>query len=328
VNGYDAAQVDDLLRRIAAEIDADRPIEPLIENARFLTRGKRLYDIDAVDWFLDDLLHRERHPEKARTSGDPWRGLGVVAPLPGGGRNWHNDLAEKCTSEWHEFGQQPGTHLRWRWVRYGSSRRELCTAEQQTLASLRESGRSVIVSAGKRSFVFTRPGGAGSSSPDIAEIAARSSRDYAGHFAEQAASGRARAEASGRKPSIAQRLAEVSSRAPLHLAQLVDEAGIPILYTSGVNYGHRACACISFPGQRWLRFFVRGTGRTNAIMTAVDEAGNRAVRYRIVGAGYMLGREKVEITVHPDRDLTDELVLAIAISAPWLSPYFDQPGGG
>ncbi len=322
--GYDVAQVDDLLRRIAAEIDADRPIEPLIENARFQTRGKRLYHIDAVDWFLDQLLLHERHPERAGTR-DPWRDLGVVAQLPRGGRN---DLAEKCTNEWYEFGQQPGTHLRWRWVRYGSLRRELRTAEQQPLASLRESGRSVTVSVGGRSFTFTRPGRAGSSSPGIAEIVARSSRDYAGHFAEQTTSGRAQAEASGRKPSIAQRLAEVSSRPPLHLEQLVDEAGIPILYTSGINYSYRACACISFPDQRWLRFFVRGTGRTNAIMTAVDQAGNRVVRYRNIGAGYMLGREKIEITVHPDRDLTDELMLAITISAPWLIPYFDTPGGG
>jgi hypothetical protein len=323
--GYDVVQVDHLLRRIAAEIDVGRPIEPLIENARFQTRGKLRYDTDAVDWFLDQILYRERHPEKAGTSGDPWRDLGVVAQFPRGGRN---DLARKCTGEWDEFDQQPGTHLRWRWVRYGSSRRELCTTEQQPLASLQESGRSVTVTAGERSFTFTRPGRAGSSSPDIAEIAARSSRDYAGHFAEQTTSGRAQAEASGRKPSIARRLAEDNSRPPLHLRQLVDDAGIPILYTSGVNYSHRACACISFPDQRWLRFFVRGTGRKNAIMTAVDQAGNKAVRYRITGAGYVLGREKVEITIHPDRDLTDELMLTITISAPWLIPYFDTPGGG
>ena len=49
-------------------------------------------------------------------------------------------------------------------------------------------------------------------------------------------------------------------------------------------------------------------------MTAVDEAGNRAVRYRIPGR--LTGG--IEITVHPDRELTDELVVAIAISAPWL----------
>ena len=42
----------------------------------------------------------------------------------------------------------------------------------------------------------------------------------------------------------------------------------------------------------------------------------------------MLGREKVEITAHPDRELTDELTLAIVISAQWLIPYFDTPGCG
>ena len=65
-----------------------------------------------------------------------------------------------------------------------------------------------------------------------------------------------------------------------------------ILYTSGVNYRGKACACISFPISSGSGF-VRGTRRTN-----------------------------------PDRDLTDVLGLAIAISAPWLSPYFDTPGGG
>jgi hypothetical protein len=63
-------------------------------------------------------------------------------------------------------------------------------------------------------------------------------------------------------------------------------------------------------------------------MTAVDQAGNKVARYRVTGMFYIFGRDKVEITVHPDRDLTDVLVLAIAISVPWLSPYFDTPGGG
>jgi DivIVA domain-containing protein len=337
--GYDVAQVDDLLRRIAAEIDADRPIEPLIENARFQTRGKRLYDTAAVDWFLDQLLLRERHPQRAGTGGDPWRDLDVTQltrsevndpakrPAIQAGLASGKHFREECANAWHEFGQQPGTHLRWRWVRYGSSRRELCTAEEQPLASLKGLGRYAAVSAGERNFTFTRPEHAGSSSPDIAEIAARSSRDYAGHFAEQPISGRAQAEASGRNPSTWQRLNEVRPP-PLFMNQLVDEAGIPILYTSGTIGNRRTYVCISFPDQRWLRFFVRGTGRTNAIMTAVDQAGNRVARYRIIGVGYMLGREKVEITVHPDRDLTDELVLAITISAPWLSRYFAQPGGG
>jgi DivIVA domain-containing protein len=39
VGGYDVAQVNDLLCRIAAEIDADRPIEPLIKNVSFRSSG-------------------------------------------------------------------------------------------------------------------------------------------------------------------------------------------------------------------------------------------------------------------------------------------------
>ena len=70
--GYDASEVDVLLGRVAAELDAGRPAGPLIENAKFQTRRKRQYDIDAVDWFLDQLLLHERHPrwpERTETLG-------------------------------------------------------------------------------------------------------------------------------------------------------------------------------------------------------------------------------------------------------------------
>jgi hypothetical protein len=63
-------------------------------------------------------------------------------------------------------------------------------------------------------------------------------------------------------------------------------------------------------------------------MTAVDEAGNSVVRYRIIPPRFFLRRSIVEITVHPGWPLTDELVLAIAISAPWLNSYFSEPRGG
>ena len=67
-------------------------------------------------------------------------------------------------------------------------------------------------------------------------------------------------------------------------------------------------------------------------MTAVDQAGNKVARYRIVGRGGNLNSllpiswwVPVEITVNPGWELTDELVLAIAISAPLLSTYFEDP---
>ena len=60
-------------------------------------------------------------------------------------------------------------------------------------------------------------------------------------------------------------------------------------------------------------------------MTAVDQAGNKVARYRLTGKLKLL---PIEITVHPDQQLTDELALVIALSAPWLSSYFTSSGGG
>jgi hypothetical protein len=105
--------------------------------------------------------------------------------------------------------------------------------------------------------------------------------------------------------------------------EVVDETGTPILYLSGRNFWCRACARVTFTDQRWLRFLVRGTKRATAIMTAVDQAGNKVARYRNAGRRFHPG-ETVEIAVHPDRKLTDELTLAIALSTPWLAWYFDR----
>ena len=109
--------------------------------------------------------------------------------------------------------------------------------------------------------------------------------------------------------------------------QVRDETGTPILYTAGGHGSGNAGGYIKFPGQRWLRFPVRGTGWTDAIMTAVDQAGNKVARYRLVRDKRRFWKT-TEITVHPDQRLTEELALAIAASAPWLSLYFRGEGGG
>jgi hypothetical protein len=112
--------------------------------------------------------------------------------------------------------------------------------------------------------------------------------------------------------------------------KLVDDTGTPILYTSGRNFERTARASVSFPDGRSLRFPVRGTHRANAIMTAVDQAGNSVARYRVTRLGRSGGlRNNVQVAIHPGWELTDELVLAITISVPWLSSYFSvQMGGG
>ena len=70
-------------------------------------------------------------------------------------------------------------------------------------------------------------------------------------------------------------------------------------------------------------------------MTAVDQAGNTVARYRLADKGRRLEWKSywnveipVEITVHPDWELTEERVLAIGISVPWLASYFETITGG
>lgn len=68
-------------------------------------------------------------------------------------------------------------------------------------------------------------------------------------------------------------------------------------------------------------------------MTAVDQSGNKVARYKTLAKGLDPGRsfglsQAIEITVHPSRKLTDELTLALAISAGWLVSYFDRGQGG
>jgi hypothetical protein len=327
---YEAREVDDLLCRVAAELDAGRPTGPLIESARFWrrrenfrTRATQGYDVEAVDWFLSQLLLLADCSRLPGIGGDPWRDLGDVAQLTRSGADgadrhrgvqaWlasDKHFAGECANAWRDFGQEPGTRLLYGRARGGH---ELCAADGETIAFRGGQLRVQTVSTGGRSFTFKKIRPARSTPPGFAEILARSERDFDGHFAKNRHSWMLLND-----PLIAPRR---------NVRELADEAGTPILYTSGQNFGSRAWTRISFPDQRWLRFLVRGTQKGNAIMTAVDQAGNRAVRYRIINSRYFAG-DTVEITVRPDWKLTDELALAIAISAPWLPGYFQTGGGG
>ena len=299
---YDAAQVNDLLGRIAAELDAGRPAAPLIAAAAF--QARRGYDAKAVDWFLDQLRRREDPAEAERTNADPWRDL---AADPYCIRRELGDLAgriaapsvQEYADAWRDFDQQPGTRLSW--VATGSLRRELRTAGQQTIAAVRSGMPTTLTTDGR---TFTRRAVSRSSWPSVAETI------------------------SGDRPGApAHMLNRQAGKRDLALRQLLDETGMPVLYTAGRHFDRKAGGYIKFPGQRWLRFPVRGTRRANVIMTAVDQAGNKVARYRLVPNRTGV-RERVEITVHPGQRLTDELTLAIALSAPWLRSYFASSGGG
>ena len=318
--GYDVAQVDDLLHRIADELDAGRPAEPLIRNAAFPWRWHG-YDTGAVDWFLGQLLFCPRPADLAELSADPWRDLGVVAQFSRSGfadfapgsrsagqsrRARDGYYAEQCQEAWRDFGRQPGMFLRMEWA--GLTSRELLTMEGQTIASMRGDFLWGLktVSIGQKSFTLRKVNTSLPAPPGVHEIEARTSRESVGHFAAKTGGSKYWRE--------------------LGLRELVDETGTPVMYTSGRQHSeYRAKASISFPDQRWLRFPVRGTRRVDAIMTAVDEAGNSVVRYRIIPSKFRRG---IEVAVHPGWTLTDELILAIAISDRWLISYFMTSGGG
>jgi hypothetical protein len=190
----------------------------------------------------------------------------------------------------------------------GIRRRELRTAGQQTVAAIRgrRLQRAATLSAGGRTFTLkpvtpsSWPGTAETISRDLPYAPARS-------------------------------LDRQTDERDPYLRQLLDETGIPVLYTAGVHIDRSARAYIKFPGQRWLRFPVRGTSPGNAIMTAVDQAGSKVARYRLAPHRHQWWTDvtnTVEIIIHPGQRLTEELALAIALSAPSLRSYFASRGGG
>jgi hypothetical protein len=311
--GYAPRQVNDLCRRIAAELDAGGAARSLIENAtlRRPVHGLR-YDIDAVDWFLDQFL---LPPDQSGVEGiadDPWGHLPVARVAQRTSEKYGFEL--QCDSAWRDFGQLSGTHLWFGKAARGLS--ELRTAEPQILASIR-GVLDKTFSAGGKSFTLQRTYAA--ESPVVAELLADAVRDHFGHYA--------------RNTPIRTIQTDLGWKLPGRAGGLVDETGTPSLYTAGHNYKWRACACIVFPDRWRLRFLVRGSVLGNAIMTAVDQAGNRVARYRYgrfdrSKRKVQRSPDSVEIIVHPDRKLTDELALALALSAGWLEQYFVRPQGG
>jgi len=303
-HGYRAWDVDDLVSRVAAELDAGRPAGPLIGTTELgKRRWGRRYDIDAVDWLLGQFLVRPGQFGPAGMGDDPWCGV-PVAQLAADGvsgqasryswvtssrRRSRANFARQCDRTWLDFDQLPGPRL---WHGFLGKLEVLCTEDRQLVASVRKG----VVSAGGRNFTCT--------------------------FL-------AKHKATPRKTW--------SSPLNSKWQTVMDEAKIPILYVGlRENYNWRALSSILFPDQRWLRFLVRGTREPNAVMTAVDQAGDTVARYRLNYNDLRVGHEKlrgypklVQIAVHPDRQLTDELALVLMMSARrWLEGYFERPSGG
>jgi DivIVA domain-containing protein len=327
-SGYDTAAVDLLLDRVAAELDAGRPVAHLIEDARFPWQPIQLrgglqggYSPAAVDWVLLQ-LHRQDDPA-ARA--DPWRSLpirrydmaspdGSATGLAGPARHGAaipvaarvraaRDYARECAEAWGDFGVPPGARLSL--VKTGVARSELRTAAQYALVSVRTAPTRALDRDG-RTYRLSRVKAA-----QWPAVAAEIGDDRPGSPAHLKRTGPA-----PRNGKEAVRRESPAVSGDRSLKSLAGRTGPPVLYTGGRHINRTDHGYVQFPGRRWLRFPVRGTQRSNAIMTAVDQAGRQVARYRIADS------RAIEITVHPDQGLTDELILMLALSARWVSRFF------
>jgi DivIVA domain-containing protein len=337
LGGYDTAAVDELLDRVADELDAGRPVANLIEGATFPPQPLRLskgfrggYDYASVDWVLSQLC-RQDDPE-ARA--DPWRNLpawnyriaspdaGAAQPtrvargaaaLPRNARaKAEKDFRKACAEACRDFATQPGAQLSL--VKTGIARWELRSPDRYVLVSARTTPTRTFDRDG-RTYRLSRVRRAQWQAV-AAEIGEEPTWSPA-HLPRTEPAARTEAGAAGAASGDG-----AVKRQSMSLKSLADAMGQTVLYTGGAHSDQYPGGYVRFPGRRWLRFPVRGTTRSNAIMTAVDQAGRQLARYMIAD------RRAIDIVVHPDQRLTDELILTVALSARWVSSFFTSSGGG
>jgi hypothetical protein len=288
--------------------------------------------VTAVHWLLGQLRRYDDDRDRARLEADPWRDLAAwdfserhadpgpsgtaavssaararPAPLTSADRDVPAvaDPAGGNADVWLACGGLPGIRLRW--VRTGVLRSELRAEGGQVSASVRRrppwtgwSGQAGVVRVGGRAFTSQR----------VSQSA------WPGTAATFGAGFPAAGDPEG-------------SRKDSRTRVLADPHGLPVLCSGGQNFDHRPGAYIRLPGGRWFQFPVRGRNRGSAIMTALDQDGNKVALYRMVRAGGgSPAPRQVEIAVHPDQGITDELLLILAVSAPWLWTYFLRDSGG
>ena len=219
------------------------------------------------------------------------------------------DYAQECAEACRDFGAQPGAQLSL--VRTGFGRWELLAAELYALVWVRTAPARAF-GRDARTYKLSRVR-AVQWLAVAAEIGGKRPRSLA-HLPRTAPDLQAGVEAARRNDAVAPK--------DFSLKSLADRTNPPVLYTGGRHIDRRPGGYVQFPGRRWLQFPVRATSRSNAIMTAVDQGGRQVARY-------MIGdRRMIHITVHPDQRLTDELILLLALTARWVSSYFNSSGGG
>ncbi len=116
--------------------------------------------------------------------------------------------------------------------------------------------------------------------------------------------------------------------------ELVDVANDATVMTmTGIHYGDRATTRLSTPDDLSLTFPVTGSMATRATMSAVNDAGDRLIRYRVnspKGGVWAIGPVSdlipVEVVVSDGAESIPNLALLIAVTSGYVRSFSRRPG--
>jgi hypothetical protein len=292
-NGYEREPVQDLLRRIAMDLDAGRCPVGLIESAR-LPEAKKGYRTGPVDLLLDEI--RTQNDEAA--SADPWQPLRVYSWV----NNWSKVAWERGVPELNReqvsLLESQGTSLT---TSGGAFVRCDLKLADQVVARMQRGGLT-LCRADREIVYLERRVEPAQAPPALVDVC------VGDIFYRYQSGPRPSRDAWGRKD----------------VYELVDEAaGKVVLWRVGQHYPGYDSGLIVFPDRQWLRFPVMRAewkGR-RAVMTAVDQKGRRLVRY-----GSLKGRDIIHL--NPSRDLDNALLATICLTVSWRGRCLTEGGGG
>jgi DivIVA domain-containing protein len=317
--GYHRERVDFYMVHLAAELDAGRPVDAAIDQARFnlVLPG---YDRKEVDDFL-----AESHLVRGRPTADP------PAPAAGAGPKFPHQLGsddrrgrvggpprtpavsrkskrEACAAEWRRLDTIPGFRMKMRRDDRGWS---LVSSEGAVLADIQD--RRWF---DERPLVPHDPLRWRKRLPITVRV---DHRDYV----VQMVRGPKRRPGRRRAPTSDPSAARAPSRTDLameHIAVL-DSTGRPVLQLIGIHFDRQARSTVRRSSGGLIHFPVSGTSITNAVLSATNDSGTVLLRCRETEAGHWA-------MLDPSVPVTAEYLLITVLALKLLPSYFRRPGGG
>ena len=118
------------------------------------------------------------------------------------------------------------------------------------------------------------------------------------------------------------------------------DLGVAVIETDGMHLSYRASGTARLVGDLAGRRFAEGlisfpveaTNPGDAVMRAIDESDATLLQVRRVGAErktrFLYYDDWIDIVATPGVQVTPELLLLAAVTAPWIVSFFLSGGGG